>query len=193
MTRTKRIGRYLALLGLLVSVPSACTSWAASSAKSPAVDPHCHSVERKASRLNQVEVYRWTSDGFGGYRPTNTGLTGSHIRRARIGAVDSSGVDLDLVFDQPGTALLSSLTTAAASARTSRGSVAEAALTWFVGLTDYQISRFDNTAIVDRAMSPLDQGGNLLANPAIVNPIQDGRVSIHTPTSLEFMCSLTRP
>jgi hypothetical protein len=184
----------------LLSFGAACQSAATQPThiQSPAAglvnpSPLCHGVHLLASRQRSgLAVYSWQRFGDG-YRPAPTGLIGSRavaavIERPQFDAPNDYAILL--TFTGADADLLQSITQAASSRHVSAQPVPpDGFIGIFVGLTDSDIASWDS--VQSRAMQPVSQGGKLVSNPVVLEPVASGMLIIFVGGDLQTGCSLT--
>jgi len=115
-----------------------------------------------------------------GFKPQITPLTGDMITGASA-QLDANGVSwvVQLTFDSRGTDQFGKLTTAAVNACPGAGTdcpnrhIAE-----WLDLTQADIDHWDDPGYAAQVSLPIDQGGKLVTNPTIIDPILTGTAQI---------------
>ncbi|MDQ6692427.1 MAG: protein translocase subunit SecD [Candidatus Dormibacteraeota bacterium] len=114
----------------------------------------------------------------GGYRPQRTGLGSEQVSSASSG-LDPNGLNyqVNLSFNGDGASLFGKLTDEAVNSCPGAGNrCATRSIAIFEDLTDDDIANWDSRAAT--VALPLAQGGKLLTNPNIENPIPGGQAVI---------------
>jgi hypothetical protein len=158
-------------------------------------DPRCKGIQLNPERTYQrIAVYRWRKSGSA-YVAVPTGLDGSMVTDARFNPYPNQPNDNTVVFylNSEGHDLLDKLTSEIAVPQTSGGTspAPDNYLAWFVGLTDAQVANWSDPAVAQRAVLPLDQGGNLMANALVLQRITGNQVALAFLGELPAACSLT--
>ena len=110
-----------------------------------------------------------------GYKPAFIGLGGDQVTGATAGTDQSGQWVVNLTFNGQGADVFGKETTAAYNACQPNDCPERHIPAWL----DLTQSDIDNWATVaDRAALPIDQGGKLISNPNILNPIVGGQAQI---------------
>jgi preprotein translocase subunit SecD len=138
------------------------------------------------AKTAHLDFVKWVKDekapaGFqiaAGYRPQKTGLGSAQVTSASA-SLDANGINwqVTLNFNSEGAALFGTLTEAAVNACPGAGAdCPERHIAIFEDLTDEDIANWDTLA-PGLSKYPQD-GGKMLTNPTILNPIPGGQAQI---------------
>ncbi len=119
-----------------------------------------------------------TGQSSAGFKPQKTGLGSSQVTSATSG-LDTNGLQYQVLlsFNADGANTFSTLTTDAVNQCSGAGNdCPKRHIAIFEDLTDQDIASWDTQAT--KVALPPDQGGKLLTNPTIQNPIPGGQASI---------------
>ncbi len=113
-----------------------------------------------------------------GYKPQITGLTGDMVKSAQAGT-DQTGVSwvVNISFDDRGSSIFGKLTTDAYNACPSQDCPERHIAEW-LDLTPDDVAHWDDAGYAQKVSLPVDQGGKLLTNPIINEPILGGQAQI---------------
>lgn len=157
-------------------------------------DQRCKGVKPHADRtVDRIAVYRWRKSGAN-YVPEPTGLDGSLATSAKFNPAPLIPEDRSVIvtFNTQGQRLLDQLSAEAATAsRSGTIDTPEGHLAVLVGLTDEQLAGWSDPSVRQKALTPVEQGGNLLANPVVRQPLTGNELMVYFGKDLPTACSLT--
>jgi hypothetical protein len=116
--------------------------------------------------------------------------TEAHFNPTQAAQGDRSVI---VTFNLQGQALLDRLTAEIAIPRM-EGPISDTPdhhLPILVGLTDQQVANWADPAVAAKALTPVEQGGNLLSNGLVVEAFRGNELIVYFGTDLTIGCSLT--
>jgi hypothetical protein len=143
--------------------------------------------------VDRIAVYRWRKSGAN-YVAEPTGLDGSLATGAKFNPAPQLPEDRSVIvtFNTQGQQLLVQLTAEAATAsRSGTIDTPEGHLAVLVGLTDQQLAGWSDPSVQQKALTPVEQGGNLLANGVVRQPFTGNQLTVYFGKDLPTACSLT--
>jgi hypothetical protein len=158
-------------------------------------DPRCKGIRLLPDRVFQrIAVYRWRSSGSA-FVAVPTGLDGSMAADAIFNPSPNQPDDRSVIvfFNARGQALLDQLTTEIAIYQ-SAGPISDTPvhhLAVLVGLTDQQVANWADPVVAEKALMPIEQGGNLLSNGVVLTPFTGNQLIVYFGPDLPTACSLT--
>ena len=115
-----------------------------------------------------------------GYRPQISPLTSDMISNAQA-ALDQNGLNwvVNITFNSAGADQFGKLTTAAVNACPGSGQDCPARhIAEWLDLDQNDLDQWDTPGYAARVSAPIDQGGKLITNPTIIEPILGGQAQI---------------
>jgi hypothetical protein len=121
-----------------------------------------------------------------------TGLDGSMATSAGFTYLNNQPSPAVLVtFDPKGQQLLHDLTAEAVAASHGRSiDTPEGHLAVLVGLTEAQVAAWSDPVVQQKALKPVEEGGNLLSNGFVVHAFTGNQLIVYQGQDLPTACSL---
>jgi hypothetical protein len=200
-------GAFTAALTLLIVAvlvgPSALTAgsrfFRTSQSPAPAAlvnsDPRCNGVRLLPDRsFRDIAVYRWRESGST-FAAEPTALKGALAIKATFNLDSTQPDDRSVIvfFNPTGQELLDQLTAEIVAPKTA-GSISDTPashLPVLVGLTKEQLDNWANRDVAQKALMPVEQGGNLLSNGLVVQAFTGNQLTVYFGADLLTACSLT--